>query len=150
MYITHSTGSSVANSCLTFCDPVDCSPPGSSVHGIFQARTLEWILLQGNLPDPGIEPGPPALAGGFFTTEPPGKPKYCTLHRLKIGCSKIQSPSPSLSEGKYSWNKRTVLIKLAYLYVRHLIITYNNSFRWSFQFYWSQNSLEGIINLLKQ
>ena len=29
-------------SCPTLCDPMDCSPPGSSVHGIFQARTVEW------------------------------------------------------------------------------------------------------------
>ena len=34
--------SEVAQSCLTLRDPVDCSPPGSSVHGIFQARVLEW------------------------------------------------------------------------------------------------------------
>ena len=34
--------SEVAQSCLTFCHPMDCSPPGSSVHGIFQARVLEW------------------------------------------------------------------------------------------------------------
>ena len=34
--------SSVAQSCLTLRDPVDCSLPGSSVHGIFQARVLEW------------------------------------------------------------------------------------------------------------
>ena len=34
--------SEVAQSCLTFCDPVDCSPLGSSIHGIFQARVLEW------------------------------------------------------------------------------------------------------------
>ena len=32
----------VAQSCLTLCDPTDCSLPGSSVHGIFQARVLEW------------------------------------------------------------------------------------------------------------
>ena len=32
----------VAQSCLTLSDPIDCSPPGSSVHGIFQARVLEW------------------------------------------------------------------------------------------------------------
>ena len=32
----------VAQSCPTLCDPVDCSLPGSSVHGIFQARVLEW------------------------------------------------------------------------------------------------------------
>ena len=34
--------SEVTQSCLTLCDPMDCSPPGSSVHGIFQARVLEW------------------------------------------------------------------------------------------------------------
>ena len=34
--------SEVAQLCLTLCDPMDCSPPGSSVHGIFQARGLEW------------------------------------------------------------------------------------------------------------
>ena len=33
----------VAQSCLTLCNPMDCSPPGSSVHGIFQARILEWV-----------------------------------------------------------------------------------------------------------
>ena len=33
----------VIQSCLTLCDPMDCSPPGSSVHGIFQARVLEWL-----------------------------------------------------------------------------------------------------------
>ena len=34
--------SEVAQLCLTLSDPMDCSPPGSSVHGIFQARVLEW------------------------------------------------------------------------------------------------------------
>ena len=32
-------------SCLTLCNPVDCSPPGSSVHGILQARILEWVAM---------------------------------------------------------------------------------------------------------
>ena len=32
-------------SCLTLCDPLDCSPPGSSVHGILQARILEWVAM---------------------------------------------------------------------------------------------------------
>ena len=36
---------SVAQSCPTFCDPMDCSPPGSSVYGIFQARILEWAAI---------------------------------------------------------------------------------------------------------
>ena len=31
--------------CLTLCDPMDCSPPGSSVHGILQARILEWVAM---------------------------------------------------------------------------------------------------------
>ena len=37
--------SEVAQSCPTLCDPVDCSPPGSSFHGIFQARVLEWVAI---------------------------------------------------------------------------------------------------------
>ena len=37
--------SEVAQSCPTLCDPVDCSPPCSSVHGIFQARVLEWVAI---------------------------------------------------------------------------------------------------------
>ena len=43
-------------SCLTLCNPMDCSPPGSSVHGILQARILEWLLFpsSGDLPDPEI------------------------------------------------------------------------------------------------
>ena len=35
----------VTQSCLTFCDPIDCSLPGSSVHGIRQARILEWVAI---------------------------------------------------------------------------------------------------------
>ena len=54
-------------SCLTLCNPMDCSPPGSSVHGIFLARILEWLTMPssraadpGNLPDPGSEPVSPS------------------------------------------------------------------------------------------
>ena len=59
------------------CDPIDCSPPVSSVHGISQARKMEWVAIsfsRGISPHPGIEPVSPALAGRFFKTEPPGKP----------------------------------------------------------------------------
>ena len=41
--------SEVAQSCLTLCDPMDCSPPGSSVHGIFQAGVLEWGAISVSL-----------------------------------------------------------------------------------------------------
>ena len=54
---------------------MDCSPPGSSVHGILQARALEWAAISpGDPPDPGIEPRSPALQADTLTSEPPGKP----------------------------------------------------------------------------
>ena len=53
----------VAQLCLTLCDPMDCSLPGSSVHGIFQTMVLEWIAISfsRDLPKPGIKPGSPTL-----------------------------------------------------------------------------------------
>ena len=60
-------------SCPTICDRRDCSPPGSSVHGVLQARIWSGLpcLPSGDLPNMGTEPASlasPALAGGFFTT----------------------------------------------------------------------------------
>ena len=47
----------VAQSCPTLCDLMDCSPPGSSVHGISQARILEWVaIFQGIFPTQGSNP----------------------------------------------------------------------------------------------
>ena len=59
----------------TFCDPMGCSLPGSSVHGIFQARILEWVAIpsSGDLPDPEIKPGSPALQVDYLPSELPGK-----------------------------------------------------------------------------
>ena len=77
---------SVAHSCLTLCDPMDCSPPVFSVHGIFQARILEWVAIlyfrklhpkYEAIPDPGVEAVylvTPALEGRFFIPGLPGKP----------------------------------------------------------------------------
>ena len=60
-----------------FCDPMDCNLPGSSVHGILQARILEWVAMSfsrgSSQPRDWIHVF--YIAGGFFTTEPPGKPK---------------------------------------------------------------------------
>ena len=62
----------VESLCLTLsATPMDCSPPGSSVHGISQARTLERVAVSSSrdLPNPGVEPASlvsPALAGEFF------------------------------------------------------------------------------------
>ena len=55
--------SEVAQSCLTVCDPMDCNLPGSSLHGILQARVLEWVaifLLQGIFLTQGSNPGLPS------------------------------------------------------------------------------------------
>ena len=70
-------------SLVQFCSPMDCSPPGSSVHG-FPGQEY-WSALPfpspGDLLDPEIKPtclASPPLAGGFFTTVPPGKLRYYT------------------------------------------------------------------------
>ena len=76
----------VAQTCPTLCDPVDCSPPGSSVHGILQARILEWVamLSSRDLPNPGIKPRSPALQAGSLPSEPPGKPKNTWVGSLPL------------------------------------------------------------------
>ena len=63
----------VAQSCPTLSNPVVCSLPGSSVHGIFQARIWEWVAFSspGDLSDPGIEPGSPTLRADALPSEPP-------------------------------------------------------------------------------
>ena len=60
--------------CTTLCNPIDCSLPGSSVHGILQVRILDWVAIPfpGNLPDPGIEPGSLTLQADCSQSEPPG------------------------------------------------------------------------------
>ena len=63
--------SEVAQSCPTFCDPMDYSPPDSSVHGILQARVLEWVPSPEDLPSPWIKPGFPALQPDALPPEPP-------------------------------------------------------------------------------
>ena len=61
-------GGLVAKWCPALFDPMDCSLPGFSVHGIFQARVLEWVVISfsRDLPDPGIESRSPALQADFF------------------------------------------------------------------------------------
>ena len=76
---------------------MDCSPPDSSVHGISQARILEWVAIafSGDLPNPEIKPRCPALAGGFFTTEPHGKPS--------VGDVSLKKKKKDISDPK--WNQ---------------------------------------------
>ena len=68
----------VAQSCPTLCNPMDCSPPGSFVHGILQARILECVAnffsrREKISPDPGIESRSPALQAYSLLSEPPRK-----------------------------------------------------------------------------
>ena len=74
--------------CLTLCNPMDCSPPGSSVYGVSQARILECgvpFLSPGDLPHPGIERGSVAMKVDSLPSDPSGKPKEpaCQCRRHK-------------------------------------------------------------------
>ena len=67
-----------AQLCPTLCDPMDCSPPGSSVHEILQARILEWVtifLLQGIFPTQGYNQCLLHCQVCSLPLAPPGKPK---------------------------------------------------------------------------
>ena len=76
-------------SCPTLCDPRDCSPSGSSVHGILQGRILEWeaIPFSRGLPDPGIERSSPILQAESLPSEPPGKPEIQSITNSKTSFS---------------------------------------------------------------
>ena len=67
--VTSQQACSVLQSCPTLCDPMDCSPPGSSVHGILQARMLEWVAIPSSRGSskPRDQTQVFNIAGGFFT-----------------------------------------------------------------------------------
>ena len=66
----------VAQSCPTLCDPMDCSLPGSSVHGVFQARVLEWIAISfaKGSSQPRNRTQVSFKQADALLSEPPGKP----------------------------------------------------------------------------
>ena len=88
IFFEYNLACSVTQSCLTLCNPIDCSPPGSSVLGILQARKENWSGLlfpsPGDLPNPGIEPGSPMLQEDSLPSEPPGKPKNTGVGSLSL------------------------------------------------------------------
>ena len=71
----------VTQSCLTS-DPKDCSPPGSSVHGIFQARILEWVAFPFSRGSSRLRDGTQVscIAVDSLLSEPPGEPPFPLLH----------------------------------------------------------------------
>ena len=91
----------VAKLYLTLCDPMDSSPPGSSVHGILQVRTLEWVAMptSGGCCQPRdrthVSCGS-CIAGGFFTLSHWGSP-IIGAHKPK------QQQSNQITQNKISW-----------------------------------------------
>ena len=86
---------SVTKSCPTLCYPVGYSPPGSTVHGIFQTKILEWVAVsffrEPSLPMAQTQVSCiSCITGGFFTTEPSRKPNGILLsHKNEIFSSEI-------------------------------------------------------------
>ena len=85
--------------CLTLCDPIDCSPPGSSVHGILQTTVLEQFAMpfsrgSSRPRDQTCISCGSCIAEGFFTTKPPGSADHSTgstsptqqLYHAQIQC----------------------------------------------------------------
>ena len=72
----------VTQSCPTHCDPLDCSPPGSCVHGVLQARILEWVAMPSSRGS--SQPTSPALQADSLSPEPPGKPKNTEVGSLPL------------------------------------------------------------------
>ena len=98
---------SVAQSCLTLHNPMDCSPPGSSVFGIFQAGILEWVAISssGDLPHPGIEPVSPELqVDSLLLSHPSFKEQV-----LKEWVQSYKGPSLFLSSNKlFQWHSHSL------------------------------------------
>ena len=105
----------VAQSCPTLCDPMDCNPPGSSVYGIFRQKCWRDLTSPspGDLPDPGIEPGSPALRADALPLSHQGSSIIpWTARRSNQSILKEISPEYSL-EG--------LMLKLKFQYFGHLL-----------------------------
>ena len=82
----------VIQSCPTLCNPMDCSPPGSSVHGVLQERTLEWVAMPSSrvFSQPRDRTQISCTAGGFFTVWAPGKPPSICRDSNKSQCPSLK------------------------------------------------------------
>ena len=100
--------SSVAQLCPTLCNPMDYT-----VHGILQAKILEWVdflFSPGDLPNPGIELRSPALQAGSLPVEPPGKPKNTRVGSLSL----LQGIFPTQESNCGLLHCRWILYQLSY------------------------------------
>ena len=87
----------ISHSVMFDCDSVDCGPPCSSVHGVFQAGTLEWVAISFSRDQTHVS-CVFCLAGRFFTTKPPGKLKNTGVgcYFLRQGIFPTQGSNPGL------------------------------------------------------
>ena len=133
----------VAKLCLTLCDPVDCSPLGSSVR--FPKPQYQSGLLfpsPGDLPHPGIKPVSPAFAGRFFTTESPRKPFWS-----------ISIPStPLLNTDRFEPDAFSPTKYILGISILQLIVTYCVLFKgcaifvmWVCHILFIQNTMDGQL-----
>ena len=100
----------VARSCLTLCNPVDYA-----VHGIVQARILEWVVPSpGDLPNPGIEPRSPALQVDFVPAEPQGKPKNTNTNIGVCSLFLLQQIFPTQESNWGLLHCRQILYQVSY------------------------------------
>ena len=83
----------VTQLCPNHCDPMDCSPPGSFVHEFSRQEYYSGLPFPfpGDLPNPGIKSGSPALQADSLPSEPPGKPSI-TLERVAQLCLTLCDP----------------------------------------------------------
>ena len=87
----------VAQSCPTLCDPPDCSPAGCSVHGILQARILEWVAMPFSRGSSGSRDWTQVswIAGSFFTVWTTREARMCVYiyrYRYSLACCSPQGP----------------------------------------------------------
>ena len=96
----------LAQSCLTVCNPMDYT-----VHGIPQAKILEWVAVPspGDLPNPGIEPRSPALQVNSLPAEPQGKPKNTGESSLSL----LQQIFPTQESNQDLLHCRRILYQLS-------------------------------------
>ena len=98
---------SVTQSCLTLCDLMNCSPPGSAVHGLFQERILEWVAISSSWPRD--QTCVSCISFRFFTTEPPGKPK-CQIKSPSACEWDSQKTKGARDDAGQDWRKNDIFL----------------------------------------